>query len=215
MNTETHSEDRRILRRIFKIAIPHLSVRGDIDHVRISARFARLLLKAEGGDEKIVLPAILLHDVGWSAVPAESLVLAYGVRAKGNRFLKLNRTHEIQGAAIAKKILFDIGYPGSLISIIAAIIKRHDSGKKADSIEEKIVKDADKLWRFSKVGFWEEAKRQGISPMELHEYLSKKYHGWFFTQKALEIAGNRLKHRGREMRSASQNIRSGYPASNL
>lgn len=189
-----------VMRRLFNKARPYLLARDDLDHVRISARFARLLLKTEGGNEQIVLPAIILHDVGWSAVQPKLLSAAFGVRAGGEKAIRLNRIHEIRGAAIAKDILTDIGYPGDQIRIIVSIIKRHDSGIKADCIEEKIVKDADKLWRFSKVGFWKEVSRQGIRPQELHSFLSERYKGWFFTQTAVEIARNQLKRRGKEIR---------------
>ena len=189
-----------VMRRLFNKARPYLIARDDLDHVRISARFARLLLKAENGNEQIVLPAIILHDVGWSAVKPKLLSAAFGVRAGGEKARRLNRIHEIRGAAIAKNILTDIVYPGDQIRLIVSIIKRHDSGIRADCIEEKIVKDADKLWRFSKVGFWKEVVRQSISADELHCFLSERYKGWFFTRTAVEIARNQLMRRGKEIR---------------
>jgi hypothetical protein len=36
------------------------------------------------------------------------------------------------------------------------LIERQDSGERAGSLEEKILKDADKLWRFSPIGFWKD-----------------------------------------------------------
>jgi len=37
-------------------------------------------------------------------------------------------------------------------------------GKEAGSPEVAIVKDGDKLWRFSKVGYWRKVERQGHKP---------------------------------------------------
>jgi hypothetical protein len=156
-------------------------------------------MKHEGGNEKIVEPAIILHDVGWSSLKPEQIEAAYGVRPEGEEADRLNRIHELEGASIARQILESLNYEPHLIDKISSIIQRHDSGKQADCLEEGLVKDTDKLWRFSKTGFWKEIERQDLSPVELHHYLGERYQSWFFTQTALALAAEELEKRNREI----------------
>ncbi|MCK4782876.1 MAG: HD domain-containing protein, partial [Desulfobacteraceae bacterium] len=142
---------------------------------------------------------IILHDVGWSILKPEQIEAAYGVRPEGEEADRLNRIHELEGASIARQILQSLNYEPHLIDKISSIIQRHDSGKQADSLEEGLVKDADKLWRFSKTGFWKETERQGLSPVELHHYLGEHYQSWFFTRTALALAAEELEKRNREI----------------
>jgi hypothetical protein len=180
-------------------AEPYLVARDDTPHIHVSHKYSLILMNREGGDEKIVEPAIILHDVGWSRLKPKQIEAAYGVKPEGEEANRLNRIHESEGADIARRILQSFGYKPSLIDKIASIIQRHDSGIQVDSLEEGLVKDADKLWRFSKIGFWKETERQGLGPEELHQYLSEHYRGWFYTASALTLAGEELKERAEEI----------------
>ena len=61
-------------REIWIAARPYLDVRDNDAHTLISYGIARALLKLRPeADERIVLPAILLHDTGWKFVPADKL----------------------------------------------------------------------------------------------------------------------------------------------
>lgn len=184
---------------LFEEAGPYLEIRGDIQHVRVSHRYALLLLEREGGRKEIIEPAVILHDVGWSCLSPEKIRRAFGVRAKGEEAAVLNRIHEREGAAIARLLLEKHHYPPALTEIITFIIDRHDSTSEASSLEEAIVKDSDKLWRFSTEGFWYEAERQELEPQELHRYLSGRCTSWFFTRSAPRIAREELKQRAKEM----------------
>ena len=189
----------RFIKDLFHIAAPYLTARGDVIHSRVSHGYALILMQHEGGDKKIVEPAIILHDVGWSNLDPQQIEAAYGVRAEGDEAKRLNRIHELEGASIARQVLQDLDYDQGLIDKIALIIKRHDSGIQADCLEEALVKDADKLWRFSETGFWDEIKRQSLGRRELHQYLSERYQGWFYTPSALSLAGEELEERAKEI----------------
>ncbi len=80
-------------------------MRNDSIHTRVAHGYALLLLEKEGGDRNIVEPAIILHDVGWSALKPEDIETAYGICATGEKARELNRIHEVQGAILAEKIL--------------------------------------------------------------------------------------------------------------
>ena len=192
----------RFIRIVFRKAAPYLAARDDLFHVQVSHMYSLILMKHEGGNGKIVEPAIILHDVGWSRLKPQEIEAAYGVRSEGEEADRLNRIHESEGAFIAREILESVNYNPHLTDKIASIIQRHDSGHQVDSLEEGLVKDADKLWRFSKIGFWKETERQGLSPKELHHYLSEHYESWFFTRTALDLAAQELKKRNREVESS-------------
>jgi HD superfamily phosphodiesterase len=192
------------IRELFRLAEPYLKIRGDLPHAQVSQRYALRLLKEEGGESSIVEPAVILHDVGWSRLEPEQIKIAFGVRAGGQEAERLNRIHELEGAAIARRILESLKVNPDEVDRITILIGRHDSGAQADSLEERLVKDADKLWRFSPLGFWNEIERQGLDQVELYQYLSERYLSWFFTSTALKLAEEELRGRGKEIAAVNQ-----------
>jgi len=169
----------RFIEDLFKLAEPYLKTRGDLLHTQVAHKYSLLLLEEEGGDKRIVEPAVILHDVGWSRLKPEKIKVAYGVRAAGETAKRLNRVHELEGAKIARALLNEKKYDPALTDRIALIIERHDSGKETDSLEEKVVKDSDRLWRFSKVGYYQEMERQSTDSEERFRFLSSIWeHGF-------------------------------------
>jgi hypothetical protein len=100
------------------------------------------------------------------------------------------------------QILQSLNYPPPWIELIALLIGRHDSREQAGSLEEEILKDADKLWRFSRVGFWNEMIRQGLDGDELYRFLSARVRHWFFTPAVVKLAEAELNDRGQEIAGA-------------
>jgi HD superfamily phosphodiesterase len=188
------SEIEGIYLRIFESALPFLDTRDNEKHTRVAYSFALKLLEAEGGKAEVVLPAILLHDLGWKSIPPDLHVKAFG---PGRRDMDLNRIHEVEGAKIAGRILEEIDYPPELIDEIAEIILGHDSGLEALSLNDAVVKDADKLWRFSKEALEVDPKRFGIHPAVHAEWLKHQIDGWFLTETGKKLA--REEHRMRAL----------------
>lgn len=135
---------------MWRDAKPFLDVRSNDVHTLISYRLASAML-AEHPDvtASTVLPAILLHDVGWKKIDPALLSDAVGPNATRP---DLVRDHEVFGVEIAGKILRDHQPNGVDIDAVLAIIDHHDTVKEASSPEDAIVKDADKAWRFSPHG---------------------------------------------------------------
>lgn len=183
---------------LFRLAEPYLKVRDDFLHTQVAHQYAVYLLEKEAGDKKIVEPAVILHDVGWSRLNPEEIKIAFGVNAKGEKAKQLNRIHEVEGARIAREILTKLDYDGSSTDEIARIIERHDSGKNPQTIEEKLVKDADRLWRFSKTGYYHEMERQNTTHEVRYHFLTKNMGKWFFTKTAKELADRELQARVKE-----------------
>jgi len=186
--------DRSVFKQIYQLAQPYLNTRHNDVHTEMSMQLAYQLLKAEGGRESIVIPAIILHDVGWQKVPAALHLKAFGPKATSP---EINRTHEQEGVKIAKKILMKVNYDKEKITEILKIIDGHDSRKESISLNDSLVKDADKLWRFTQTGFdidnkrFEETVAEGLN--RLRKYLPR----WFFTHTANQIAKEELQQRER------------------
>jgi HD superfamily phosphodiesterase len=171
--------------RIFELALPSLQTRENERHTKVSYAFAQRLLLDEGGDRNIVVPAILLHDVGWIRVPEHLQLFAFGPHVSRP---ELRDVHEREGAEMARAILADIGYPADQVELIARIISRHDSGLDAECLEEAVVKDADKLYRYSREGFSVWAAHFGLPEAKYLAELERRIERWFLTATGRSIA---------------------------
>ncbi|WP_146344342.1 HD domain-containing protein [Phaeobacter marinintestinus] len=126
-------------------AKPYLDVRNNDEHTIVAYGLARALLaETPEADESVVLPAILLHDVGWKRIDPELLLLAIG---RNPTRKDLVRDHEVHGVEIAREILEKHRPKGVDIDSVLAIIDGHDTTKQARSINDAVMKDADKGWR--------------------------------------------------------------------
>ena len=124
-------------------AKPYLDVRNNDEHTLVAYGVAKSLLAAlPDSNPDVVLPAILLHDVGWKRIPPDLLLLAIG---KNPTRRDLVFEHEKQGVEIARPILERHGV--AHIDEILAIIDGHDTTHEARSLNDAVVKDADKGWR--------------------------------------------------------------------
>ena len=78
--------------------------------------------------------------------------------------------HKEEGVKIARSILDKLADYLLPVDEILEIINGHDTREKAVSVHDGIVKDADKLSRFS-MTFWDIVQRSGIDPAELCDCL--------------------------------------------
>ena len=185
-----------IFEKIRQLAEPYLNTRGNDIHTENSTKMAYELLKREGGDKEIVIPAIILHDVGWKSVPEDLQSKAFGPTVKSP---ELARLHEVEGVRIAKEVLEKLNYDENKVEEILEIIDGHDSRKEAKSFNDKIVKDADKLWRYTESGHKIMSRFMteefGESPMDRLRRLDSQVDTMFFTTSAKEMAREELRNR--------------------
>jgi CRISPR/Cas system-associated endonuclease Cas3-HD len=135
---------------IWQAAKHYLDVRSNDVHTLYSyALLQQLIDFTPEGDPDILLPAILLHDTGWKMIPADKILHAFG---PNNKYPELTRQHELEGVIIAENILYNLGYPSVIIEKITAIIDGHDTTKIARSLNDALMKEADKLWRYTPHG---------------------------------------------------------------
>lgn len=197
IDTEFHLEKIDPKNRdIFRSALPFLETRKNKPHTYLAYQYALDLLKHETGRPEIVEPAVILHDVGWSTISETEQLTAFGPIVKNS---SLQRKHEIEGVAIAERILSNLNWEQHLMSKILDIIDGHDTTRQARSLEDAIVKDADKLWRVSKIGFQTDAQRFKTQPVSYIKYLREAAHGWFLTGRGRKIALAELQMRESEL----------------
>lgn len=171
---------------IYERAGPYLDTRHNDLHARISYGFARRLLREHReADEAVVLPAVILHDTGWKTIPEDQHLKAFGPKMTDP---DLRRVHEVEGARIAGEILAAVGYDPARREEIVAIIDGHDSRETAMSLNDELVKDADKLWRFSPTAMEIDHRRFGFELRDYFGWLERQIDGWFFTPEATRMA---------------------------
>lgn len=135
---------------LWHAAKPYLDVRNNDEHTLVAYAVARqLLAMIPEADQAVVLPAVILHDVGWKRIPQDLLLEAIG---KTPSRPDLVRQHEVEGVEIAREILQAQRPEGVPIDQVLAIIDGHDTDKTARSVNDAVMKDADKLWRITPHG---------------------------------------------------------------
>ncbi|MGH1368150.1 MAG: HD domain-containing protein [Maritimibacter sp.] len=158
MSTDVVNPERLIEEGVFlprdvplwQAAKPFLDVRNNDEHTIIAYALGRMFLRdVPEADESVVLPAIVLHDVGWKRIPKELLLDAIGSRPTR---LDLVREHEVQGVEIAREILTRVKPIGVDHEAVLAIIDGHDTRDEALNVNDAVMKDSDKGWRLTPHG---------------------------------------------------------------
>jgi len=185
-----------IYQEIFDRAKPFLRTRKNLIHTKIVLRYALKLLEEEKGDEGVVIPAALLHDVGWKALPEHLQLTAFGPNPSNP---KLVRVHEREGAKIARSILEEARYSRKKAREICRIVQGHDSRKRPISQNDRIVKDADKLFRYSRKGLAIDLDRFRVPRSQYLLFLEKRIDPWFLTPTGKEIAMREILLRKKEL----------------
>ena len=144
---------KEIFEKIWELALPYQDKRDDAGHAETSLKYALKMVELEKVNEDVVIPAIILHDVGWSQLPEKRRMTVFDPGAREEDRREVVYEHEIEGIKLANKILRQVNYPPELTDEILDIISQHDTRKGFISKNEGIVRDADKLWRTSIKGF--------------------------------------------------------------
>lgn len=136
---------------IWRAVVPETRARSNDIHLPISLAYAERLCAAyPSADGEVVRVAILLHDIGWGRVD-ESRILSEGFSGDWRK-AEIRFEHERQGCAMAREVLPPLNYGRSFVDAVCSIIDGHDTRKDAHSLEDALVRDADRLWRFDHAG---------------------------------------------------------------
>ncbi|WP_417563225.1 HD domain-containing protein [Microbacterium sp.] len=130
---------------------PETRARRNDVHLPMSLAYAERLCDAHPeADRLLVRAAIVLHDTGWARVD-ESRIISEGFGPDW-RHSQIRFEHERQGCLVAEEVLPPLGYDSPFVEAVCAIIDGHDTRQVAYSIEDALVRDADRLWRFNHTG---------------------------------------------------------------
>jgi len=121
------------LKKIAKNKLANNDPAHDFEHIMRVYRNAEKLCKTENGNKKLILSAVLLHDI---------------VKIKNRN------DSSVKSAKLSKKILKENNFFDDEIKIISDAIKEHSfsKGKIPSSIEGKILQDADRLDAIGAIG---------------------------------------------------------------
>jgi hypothetical protein len=189
-----------LFERIWDLALPYQDQRDDPGHAEVARHYALVLLETEGGDEDVIIPAITLHDVGYSQLPKERRLQVFDRNLKDEERRVVQREHEEAGVKLAGELLKQVAYDAVLTVEILEIISQHDTRKGFISRNEGLVRDSDKLWRFSKRGFEVGDRRNPTDRSTRLQDLEKSIDkpDYFYSERARQIAREELKSRSME-----------------
>ena len=173
-------------RRIWDLAEPHLKVRANDAHTIYAYGIARALVDLHpDADPEVVLPAVLLHDTGWSRVPEDEVLQAI---APGGGRPDLVIAHEKEGALIAAEVLAEVGADRDRTARIIEIVDGHDSRREALHLDDALMKDADKLWRLTPHGVDTVMDWFGLTRGEAHRLIASRVHDHLLTDAGRTMA---------------------------
>ena len=166
---------------------------GDLDHTFRAVEYGKRLLEREAADENIVIPALYLHDIGWSRVDFSDFTDSAAARKKDSKSFLL---HMQKGAEMAGEILEKLDFDSETAGAIATIIAIHDEPKKVHAMKDlsaTLVCEADRLDRYGP----ESLKRYRTmfegdyfheKTGQVAEYLRRGLKYWFRTGTARALA---------------------------
>jgi len=165
---------------VWQEAVQHLHVRdNDVHTVHSYALASALCDLVPEADRDVVLPAIILHDTGWSRVPPDEVLDAI---APGGSRPDLVLRHEKEGADIARLVLERLSRPTEVVEAVVAIVDGHDTRREAISLDDAVVKDADKLWRLTPHGVDTVMGWFGLDREQAHRLIASRVHDHLLTE---------------------------------
>jgi putative nucleotidyltransferase with HDIG domain len=172
---------------VWRASLPYMRSRKNDVHIPLSFRAAEQLLEDHPqANRDVVLLGILLHDLGWAVVDQhEMFEQGFGPNMMES---DVRIQHEKEGARIATEILRQLEYDPEIIEHVVKIIDGHDTRKTALSLEDQLVKDADKLWRFTVTGIAIACEWFKMTPAQYANRLEREIEGQLFTPTAVKMA---------------------------
>ena len=106
----------------------------DVPHTLATIHWIKELIKAEGGNEKILVSTMYLHDIDYTKKDSDY-----------NSVSKSKEKHMVLGSKLAKEILSKLEYSEEEIKEIVHLVRVHDNIETLSSFNEILVFEADSL----------------------------------------------------------------------
>lgn len=183
--------------KIWQLALPFQDQRDDLGHAQIVTNFAIKLCQIEKANDSIVIPAAILHDIGWSQLSPEERFLVFSPTNTPETEFSLRLKHQDLGVKLAEDILIKSDYPQKYHHLILEIISQHDTRNNFLSPEDGAMRDADKLWRYTDAGFKADIRRYRCSlDFEINKAFQKiNQPSFFFFESSRKIALKEIENR--------------------
>jgi len=111
----------------------------DVPHTLNSVYWMKRLIEREGGDEKVLVSTMYLHDIGYPTVEEHGINRIHKIK-------KLKEFHAVEGAKKSEQILRKLGgYSEPEIKEIVFLVEHHDDVIPIDSLHWQLVFEADNL----------------------------------------------------------------------
>ncbi|NEA37540.1 HD domain-containing protein [Streptomyces sp. SID13031] len=172
---------------VWAAVVPETRARANDIHLPISLAYAeRLCAGYPKADSLLVRVSILLHDTGWGRVD-ESRIISEGFSGAWRR-AAIRYEHEKQGCLIAREVMPPLGYSERFIEDVCAIIDGYDTRNEARSLEDALVRDADRLWRFDQAGIALASDWFGMDPATYCDRLAAEIVPELLTEAGIAMA---------------------------
>lgn len=179
------------LDKIWSAVVPETRARSNDIHLPLSLAYAeRLLVAHPDANSELVRVTILLHDTGWGRVD-ESKIISEGFGGDWRK-ADIRFQHEEQGCVIAREVLPGLGYSDEFVDAVCAIIDGHDTRPDAHSLEDALVRDADRLWRFDHAGIALASGWFGLDPATYSDRLRSEIIPELLSEAAIAMANTDL-----------------------
>lgn len=189
------------LDEVWRSVVTESRARSNDIHLPISLAYAERLCAAyPEANRHLVRVTILLHDTGWGRVD-EDRIISEGFGGDWRK-AAIRFEHERQGCLIAQEVLPPLGYDAEFITSVCGIIDGHDTRKEAESLEDALVRDADRLWRFDHAGIALASGWFGLDPATYCDRLDREIIPELLTEAAIAMAHADL-HRSNQLLKTS------------
>jgi len=181
-------------KKIWELAKPYLKkgkMKDFLIHTKGVVKAMELLLKKEKGDGSLLMPAAILHDVGWAKVP-----LKLQKSREVEEEIQALKLHLEYAPATIKKILLKVKYNKGKTEKIIKIVLAHKF-KKPKNIEKRLLIDADSLSDVFKEQFYSDIREYNTTPEKLYNF---RKNNKFFTETAKKIFDEELEERRKELK---------------
>jgi len=137
---------------VWRRAEPYMRARKNDVHIPLSFAWAqRLLDEYPEADRDVCSLAILLHDIGWYSIDMEDII-EKGFSGPNMLQSDVRYLHEAESIRLGTAVMRETGWDEAVIAAVNEIIDGHDTRTEPRHLNDRIVRDADKLWRFSVTG---------------------------------------------------------------
>ncbi len=160
---------KEIYKQILEKALPlyEKGREGDVEHIKWLYKIVPKFADKYEIDFDILIPVVILHDIGYSKV------------SKGSNPMNLDtrKLHMEEGAKIASEILEGLKYPKNKIAEIKRLVSKHDNWAFGDNYADepvlRLFNNFDMLWVLTKEGFIFYQEILGKSSIDTYHQIEK------------------------------------------